>query len=432
MAPEYDIELGSLPLKKVAGASFDESKGGTSYDLNEYKHSETETTTASPDLVSVPILQFEQLLTTLKETLHSMRKPDAISIDRTSSGTTLSPDHDVAGEIAFPKTAERPQQSSFLQQTLPPIEHYDNHRTALDISRQENNWSHEKRKWWPALQDLDDVWKTYFPDCQHVESDPEHMDCHPLTDPNFRKSIQSDLVLARICLEWKPTPDIYRFLPWLSLIGFKLNQISGLMRTYAHASLGKNRGIKDILARQCKVLVQTLRYFFEGPTEYLGKSDQFLLGSMLGFCYRRNILPRPTDETDPKVKSNCRVFVYGLWTLNIIQTPRYSFAYTSSEFFQRVPRIGFESQTLPPLLALTKSIGELESLTGEKEPEPIQAEGDNCLCKDLNIQALRNIGGLKLVWTACDRDHLYLDQENGVLRLSWYNMVLVPEFYQYM
>ena len=431
MQSEYDVELASLPLKVVRSASFDESKSQNPYDVLELKDPDVNAVAA--DFVSIPIVQFEQLLTTFKDTLESFRRPRASSINRTStSGSTLSPESDVASRSLNRKVVEDLKQSSTSKQTLPPIEHYDNHRTEEDISRQENNWQEEKRKWQPVLDNLEDVWATYFPNCQHDETDPDHLNCHPLTDTKFRISIQKELVLARLCLEWRPIADVFRFLPWLSLIGYKLSQISGLMRTYAHASVGRNRQTKNVLVKQCKMLVQALRYFFEGPSEYLGKHDPFILGSMLGFCYRRNILPRPADANDPTVKSNCRLFVYGLWVLNILQTPRYSFAYSTSEFNQRLPAIMFESSNLPPLLALSKSIGQLEVLAREKEPDSIQAEGDNVLCKDLNIQALRKIGGLKLVWTACDRDHLYLDQENGVLRLSWYNMVLVPEFYQYM
>ena len=376
MAREYDVELALLPRKNADEASFGVSEGQDHLELHELKHRETEMTVAAEDFVSVPTVQFERLLTSIKETLDALRNSHASSIDHNSSSTsTLLPEPIRAPQILTPKSTNQPQQKSPSKQALPPIEHYDNHRTEQDIARQENNWNNEKREWWPVLDDLFDVWEYYFPDCQHIETDPEHSNCHPLTNPRFRMSIQRDLVLARLCLERNPARNTFRFLPWLSLIGYKLSQLSGLMRTYAHTSAGDSRRTKDVLVQQCKMLVQIVRYFFEGPSEYLPRhagSIPTTLGSMLGFCVRRNLLPRPIDGSDPVVKGNCRVLAYGLWTLNIIQTPRYSL-HTHQANSTREYQYS-NSSHIPYRLCLPfqRVLGSSKHLHGRKNPSPFR------------------------------------------------------------
>jgi hypothetical protein len=305
------------------------------------------------------------------------------------------------------------------------MEHYGSPLCRDEVLRPQQEWKEMKIKLADFLSSVGDVWQFYFPNCHHARGDEAHSLCHPLTDPDLRISVQQELVLARFLLETRPEKTTFRFLPWLSLIGYKL----GRAETYAQAIVINSTAVNDALSQQCILLPHILRYFSEGPMHYLGRRDDFLLGSMLDFCYRRKALQRPSSPDDPRLESNCRMFIYGLWILNIIQTPRYTFR---AQVQQRIPMPNFGSSGMDPLTALSKNIEELEVSLTKEEPSPPLAAGRNVHCTDLNIQALRNIGGLKIVWTACDRDHLYLDEENGILRLSWFNGAFVPEFYRYM
>jgi hypothetical protein len=155
---------------------------------------------------------------------------------------------------------------------------------------------------------------------------------------------------------------------------------------------------------------------------------------MLDFCCEWSALPQPLEKDDFVLQDNFRNLVYALWCLNIIQTPRYqlTFTYDWNRVEQRLPVEGIMSPDSRPETAVQQSFEEVERRLQEKRPNLPQASGENVRCTDLNIQSLRNIGGLKIVWTTCDRDHLFLDQESGVLRVAWFSRVLIPEFYKYM
>ena len=306
------------------------------------------------------------------------------------------------------------------------------------LLRQTRELEAKQAEWQPVLDTVADVWRFHFPDCKHRADGGARSPacrCHPLSDASLRRKTQQDLVLARLCLEHDSSNVNHagRFMPWLSLIGFKLEQIHALSPKFAQ-TFAREPAEHGPVVERGNIMTAILRYFYEGPFHYLARHNETRIGDMLDFCYLRSVLPFPESQADPVLEENFRSLIHGLWCLNILQTPRYrlTFTYPWNEVQQRLPVMELHFLGLRPAEAVAQSVEEIERRLEESSPQLPQAAGDNVRCEDLNMQALRNIGGLKIVWTTCDRDHLFLDQESGVLRLSFFNRVLIPEFYKYM
>jgi hypothetical protein len=393
---------------------------------------------SQPGTIPVNVEYLEQLLRSCAEALAKSRSTEHTPVNISRVSTELG-----AGDsVSQPRScvAIEPKQKLVSEsKRAEPIEHYDSVESKEAETLNEIEWIQARNRWAHVLNTIPDIWKEHFPTCSHSfrnQNIHECKNCHPLSNETFRLECQQDLVLARLNLEQDTASikDAKQFLPWLSLIAFKIDQVSSLTATFSMMLVRRHLrpgGTK----RKCNhFLVEVLRYFNEGPTSYLARGQQFILGSLLGFCYGRKVLGRPKDATDPTLEINFRHIVHALWVLNIIQTPRYWLTFTSSANVvqQRIPVIGSYVLEMQPLDAISRSIEEIEMSLRQRQPELTLAGGENVRCEDLNIAALRNIGGLRVVWTACDRDHLFLDQENGVLRLSFFNRALVPEFYRYM
>ncbi|MCJ1441924.1 MAG: hypothetical protein MMC23_002416 [Stictis urceolatum] len=389
-----------------------------------------------PQAITIPVSvdHLEQLLKACAEALAKTRNektPAPLPVSAATNNLSLahqSP-YDQDEKLAIQAKAEHKE--------VPPLDHYDIIGTETADLEDEEAWNEEKQRREHLLNSIGDIWQNHFPNCSHRNfTDPGHTTCHPLSDPGLRLECQRDLVLARLNLEQDGDKlrSADHFLPWLSVIAYKLDQIHELTHSFSRLFFRRYLTVHGIKLQRCNLLVQVLRYFYEGPWHYLARNHEFTVGSLLGFCYKRGALQRPDCPSDPRLESNFRHVVHALWILNIVQTPRYWLTYTfnASLVEQRLPVIGSYVLAVLPLDAISRSVEAIESALQERQPELPSAAGENVLCGDLNLAALRNIGGLKIVWTACDRDHMFLDQENGVLRLSFFNRVLVPEFYRYM